>query len=344
MKSKKKIFFQFCSILPLAPLLAINKTNSLFIPIYHAITNERLIHLEHILPYGSKNSKQFEQDIDLLLKNLTPISYDDLLNCYQKNIPVPPKSFIITFDDGLRQTYENAVEILLRKGVPAIFFLNTSVLDNKALLHRYKASVLIDFVKSDSKKSLASKVIEVLNANQIITTDYYSGIKVINFKNRQVLDRIADAIDFSFENYLKENRPYMTSLQVQDIKNKGFVLGSHSANHPEFWNIETDEQVREAEAAMKFLKEHFNELNRTFSFPFTDIRTPLSFFKKLQNEAPFELLFGSQKLKKDVVPNMVHRFDGDNNLSDMQTYLKALLVFETLHLIRGNTLVNRATD
>ncbi|MDP1727167.1 MAG: polysaccharide deacetylase family protein [Bacteroidota bacterium] len=341
MPSKKQYFFKACSWLPFTPLAALNKQHSLFVPIYHAITEERLIHLEHILPYGSKNSRQFEQDMDLLLKNLKPISYDDLLACYRENKPVPPKSFIITFDDGLRQTYENAPEIMLRKGIPAIFYLNTAVIDNKALLHRYKASILLEYIKLQNSESLIKKVQEILIENNIIQPDYYKGIKSINYKNRQVYDIIAHAIEYSFEAYLKQHKPYMNTTQVQDLKNKGFILGSHSEWHPEYWNIDTDEQVHQTESAMQYLKEHFNETHRTFSFPFTDIKTPMRFFNELKKTAPFELLFGSQKLKKDMVPNMVHRFDGDNNLSDMQTYLKALLVFQTINKIRGRSIVQR---
>ncbi|MBC7383402.1 MAG: polysaccharide deacetylase family protein [Bacteroidia bacterium] len=344
MSNKKALFFKACSLLPMAPLMALNKHSGLFIPIYHAITNERLIHLEHILPYGSKNSKQFENDLDLLLKNLNPVSYADLYACIRDGKPVPPKSFIITFDDGLRQTYENATDLMVKKGVPAIFFLNTGVLDNKALLHRYKASILLEFIKQQNNHNLEHKVEAILKLNGIMMPGYAAGIKAINYKNKQVFDILANEINYSFDDYLKKHKPYMSSEQVKDLKKKGFILGSHSTWHPEYWNIDINEQVNQTQSAMQYLKEHFNETNRTFSFPFTDIKTPVSFFDALKKEAPFELLFGSQKLKKDIIPNMIHRFDGDNNLSDMETYLKTLLVFQSLNKMRGQTIVNRSAN
>jgi hypothetical protein len=77
----KKLLLNACSLFPVKPLLQLNKGNTLFIPIYHAITDEKLSHLEHLMPYGSKTPKQFENDLDHLLKHLKPISLDTLYDC-----------------------------------------------------------------------------------------------------------------------------------------------------------------------------------------------------------------------------------------------------------------------
>jgi hypothetical protein len=120
------------------------------------------------MPYGSKTPKQFENDLDHLLKHLKPISLDTLYDCVVNKKAIPENSFIVTFDDGLRQVYENAMPILLRKGVPAIFFINTSVIDNQDLLFRYKSSLIVEqvlsFQKSGKSLDAAMAVLKQNNA------------------------------------------------------------------------------------------------------------------------------------------------------------------------------------
>lgn len=341
MHGKKKLFFKACSILPMGPLMSLNRKYTLFVPIYHAITRERLIHLEHILPYGSKNPEQFADDLDRLVKHLKPISYEELHHCIKNGEPVPPKSFIITFDDGLRQTYELATDILLKKGVPAIFYINTGVIDNTGLLHRYKASILIEHFLQSKSASLEKKAMDILQANGLDAPDIYKGLRMLHYGRRFMLDEIAHAIGYDFNAYVQEHKPFMTTAQLQDLHSKGFVLGSHSHMHPEYWNIELAEKVKQTTEAMQILHDKCGETRRTFSFPFLDSRTHLDFFEELNKTMPFELIFGSQKLKKDIVPNLIHRFDGDNNLTHMSTYLKGLLVAHTINQVLGKTVVYR---
>lgn len=332
MHASKRLLFRLCAPLPLKPLLKLNGKNSLFIPIYHAITNERLIHLEHILPYGSKNSRQFEQDLDHLLKHLHPVSFDELNRSIQsEGKPLLPKnSFFITFDDGLRQTYELATEILLKKGVPAAFFINTAAMDNRYLLHRYKASILIDALKT-LKQNASGEVLRYLLQHQINASSAADGIRLLHFGLRHHLDVLAGMMEISFDEYLKAHRPFMTSDQVKDLSNKGFIVGSHSHEHPEYWQLTTEEKVQQTCEAMNRLTELTGETRRSFAFPFLDWKTDTQFFKALQQAGPFDLMFGSQKLKHDIIPNMIHRFDGDNNLGSMGAYLKVLLAD---HLVR----------
>src|SRR5205807_2449139 len=39
--------------------------------------------------------------------------------------PLPPRALLVTFDDGLREQVDNALPILDRLGIPAVYFVNT---------------------------------------------------------------------------------------------------------------------------------------------------------------------------------------------------------------------------
>ena len=340
----KKILLNACSLFPVKPLLHLNKGNTLFIPIYHAITVDKLLHLEQLMPYGSKTPKQFENDLDHLLKHLKPISLDTLYDCVVNKKVIPEKSFIITFDDGLRQVYENAMPILLRKGVPAVFFINTSVIDNQDLLFRYKSSLIVEQVLSYQKsgKSLDSAIEILKQNNAAFDGNIASAVMKISYKQSHVLDSMASVLDLSWKDYLAQEKPYMTSAQLHDLKAKGFYLGGHTVHHPELWKLSNDEAVSETYESAKFMKDNYGFTFSSFAFPFTDVQIKNQFFDGVQQAGGIDLMFGSQKLKRDVQPNTLQRFDGDNSLIEMDVYIKALLTFQWVNKLRGKTNFNRA--
>ena len=340
---KKKTLLNACSIFPTQILLNLNKGNTFFAPIYHAITNQKLLHIEQLMPYGSKTPKQFESDLDHLLKHLKPIGLDTLHDCIKNNNPIPEKSFLVTFDDGLRQVYENAVPILLRKGIPAVFFINTSVIDNKNLLFRYKSSLIIEEIltlkKGDGKIDKVNKTLK--EVNQEYDGNFVSAIKKISYKQSSILNTLGATLGLSWSNYLDVEKPYMTSMQLHDLKSKGFWLGGHTVHHPELWMLSVDEAVEETYESARFIKDNFNYPFSNFAFPFTDVQITNNFFEGIRNSGGIDIMFGSQKLKRDEQNNVLQRFDGDNSLIEMDVYIKALLTFQLINKLRGKTIFQR---
>lgn len=321
----KKLFFKACSVLPFG-LLSRLSNHSLFIPIYHAVADEPLAHMDYIMPYGSKTIKQFEADLDQYLRYLKPVDFHTLKSCIDNRRPLPQNSFIVTFDDGLRHAYENAVPLLLKKGIPAIFFINVSAVDNKSLLFRYKTSVLIHHYHNTSSASPWTKVTEMLRGYEVMDENLPRALKSITYKKSFILDEVAAAIGFSFPEYLEKERPYMTTRQLQQMLDDGFILGGHSVNHPEYWLLNTEEQVQETQRSIDYLQETFDIGYRSFSFPFTDAKIKSRFFSELEKQHHVDVLFGSQKLHRDEQPNMLPRFDGDINLGSMNHIIKAHLL------------------
>lgn len=49
----------------------------------------------------------------------------------------------MSFDDGLKECAETIAPLLLKKGIPATFFVNPGFVDNQRLFHKYKASLIL---------------------------------------------------------------------------------------------------------------------------------------------------------------------------------------------------------
>lgn len=121
----------------------------LIFPFYHLVSDNKVPHVNQLYPI--KSVSQFTRDIDFLLARFNPISYSDLEE-YVRRDSLPEKpSFLLSFDDGLREFHDVAAPILLAKGVPAICFLNSGFIDNKDLMYRYKGSLLCNTLFENPK-------------------------------------------------------------------------------------------------------------------------------------------------------------------------------------------------
>ena len=106
-----------------------------FLPFYHVVSDSKL---PHVLNYPYRNTHQFIRELDYLLTHFNPVSLEDLLS--KENIGKPV--FHLSFDDGLKECTEVIAPLLVNKGIPATFFINSGFVDNKTLFHRYKASLI----------------------------------------------------------------------------------------------------------------------------------------------------------------------------------------------------------
>lgn len=266
-------------------------------PFYHTIGEvQNLPHITHL--YSPRSPQQFEKDLDYLLKYFVPVDLNFLKQQLYLNQP-NKNYFHLTFDDGLREFYDIAAPILLKKGIPATVFLNTAFVDNQDLFFRYKASLIIDFLNKNNIIEERKKRI-----HQIAT----EGILAINFSSRKKLDEIAEVLNINFHDWLKKYEPYLTTVQIKRLHHQGFTFGGHSINHPLFSEINLTEQVRQATDSVLFANKITQDKTNAFAFPFTDFGVSNEFFQQVFNEKMIDISFGTAGLKKQRFLQHFQRF------------------------------------
>lgn len=254
--------------------------------LYHTVSDEDLIHIKHL--YSYKNEKQFEDDLDFILRIYEPLTYSKYKQIVLGEIKSDKPSILFTFDDGLREFYDVIAPVLLKKGIPAICFLNNDFIDNKELFYRYKASILIE--KLDGKDLRLKKKILSVNYNQ-----------------KYILDDIAKDNGIDFNEFLIKQQPYLTSEQILELKEKGFQFGAHSFDHPNFENLTFDEQVRQINESVKDICERFGIDEKLFAFPFTDRGTTEDLFKVLLEKKVVDFTFGTSPFRNGKFNQRVQR-------------------------------------
>jgi peptidoglycan/xylan/chitin deacetylase (PgdA/CDA1 family) len=274
-------------------------------PFYHAVADDDVIHIKHL--YRIKKISDFEKDLDFLIRHFKPVDYALLLEHLKNGNKLPGNSFLLSFDDGLREFHDVIAPILLRKGVPAICFLNSGFIDNKDLFFRYKASILIETILKH--KSLITAVKDWLIEKEVSTNGDITHILTIDYHHRSLLDDLSVLLGVSFDDYLAQHQPYLTTSQVLDLKQKGFHFGAHSVDHPLFSSLTMEQQIIQLTTSLNKICDGFELDNRLFSFPFTDHGVSKAFFNKMFDpEKPLaDLTFGCSGLKKDILPFHLQR-------------------------------------
>jgi peptidoglycan/xylan/chitin deacetylase (PgdA/CDA1 family) len=75
---------------------------------------------------------RLEQQLSgLLARGWVAWPLSQVLDCRERGLPIPRKTFVVTFDDGYVNNFTQALPILTRLGVPATVFLATAYLDSE---------------------------------------------------------------------------------------------------------------------------------------------------------------------------------------------------------------------
>ncbi|HRN41610.1 MAG TPA: polysaccharide deacetylase family protein [Vicingus sp.] len=230
----------------------------------------------------------FEKDLDYLTKNFKPISLAELIALKKNGFKTSENYFHITFDDGLSELYNVVAPILLKRKIPATFFINTDFIDNNDLFYRFKASILAEKVAAH-------------------------GMLDIDYNQKQDLDELAEIVKIDFKQYLETEKPYLTSSQIKELILQGFTIGAHSKNHPLYNMLSEEDQLKQTLESLDFLKNEFQLEYSVFSFPFTDDGVGKEFFKKIESKV--DITFGSAGIKKDSISFNLQRIPMETNLS-----------------------------
>ena len=330
MSTLKKLYYDACSLL-LTRLFRSGGPSRLLLPYHHTVSNHLLPHLAHL--YSYKNEHQFEADLDYLLKNFKVVSPDVIASAVSNREPLPKGSFLLTFDDGFREVNDIIAPLLQKKGVPAIFFINPDFIDNKQLFYRCKISILIGELKKNS--GYAKVYAAILQAPHMVVEQLIESLKKITQLNAHILDRIAEEIGYSFQNFLEQQQPFLTRGQLTSLDKSGFTIGAHSMNHPYYNLLPQNEQVRQTLDSCNYVKELLNSKICHFSFPHSDAPVLQSTID-LINEQNEGLLFGIQNQKQETANRVLHRFNAERPEINIDVLVKGQILMNSLQKASGS--------
>lgn len=198
---------------------------------------------------------------------------------------MPRRGIVVTFDDGLKEQYELALPILDKLGIPAIFFVDTSVLDGQSILNVQKIHLLRANVAPT--EMIEGLKIYLRAIGKHLDFDYaavaggahykYDGVEAAKLKyalnfllsateQHQFVDRMFDE-KFGADRQSINEQLYMSKEQICDLAQRG-LLGSHGEGHRPVGLMDEHDQVASIAGSRRTLERMTGCAVAGFSYPY----------------------------------------------------------------------------
>lgn len=223
--------------------------------------------------------KAFRRQLEYFTDRFEPMDRAEFVDCVTGERDPPESSFVLTFDDGLRDHHEWVLPELERRDLWGVFFVPTGPLTSGKLLpvHRIHAllgavdphllfETLIEITDGDLADSKADRgdrtTAESAAAFKRVLT---SGIP------RSRVEPVLDDLEGRFERAggIDAEEYYMSDRQLRSLRSSGMMVGAHSVSHPVLARLPESEQREEVFESVEFVESIGTDPETTlFAYPY----------------------------------------------------------------------------
>ncbi len=224
----------------------------------------------------------FTQQMAVLKRRFVVLSLEEFADRMERRSPFPNSSCLITFDDGWRDNFTNALPILRRHELPAVVFLPMNYIGRQRLFWQEAlANLLVRVVnnvreeptrRSRFRGVLASVGLEgVLDITEtdprpLIIVAISSAKQVPAPVLQETIAALADALGVGIDD-LSTTDGFMDWEQIGQMARQGIAFGGHGVEHRLLTQVPSDEARGEIHGAKEVLDGRLKDVVPTFSYP-----------------------------------------------------------------------------
>ena len=216
----------------------------------------------------------FSEQMEFLSKNFKVATIEEFKGFLKSQQRIPPKTVVITFDDGYWDNYHQALPILEKFGLQGLFYISTANIGS-----------IKNFWWDRLEQSFWSNVsqlqeLEISTGNQIYRYDIsttqskHRTYQLLNLlvKKQKVQER--ENILKQLTNCTGENneRGFYRIMNREEIRqlslSKSAVIGAHTHNHVQLSAFSYEDQYDEIKQSKDILEEIIGQRVKHFSYPF----------------------------------------------------------------------------
>lgn len=235
--------------------------------------------------------KDFREQLIYLKRYYTPITALDLFHAVSHDKHLPSNSVLLTFDDAYSDHFSNVFPLLVEHGFSGCFFPAADSILNRKLLDVNKIQFIL--ASSEDIHPLVKFIFEMIKKHRqsySLETDehYWSEFAIPNrWDTKEVMfvkkilqkglnqDLRKIIIDELFSEFVcvdetaLSNELYMSMDQLKCLKENGMYVGSHGNKHQWLASLSADEQAKEIDSSLDFLKKVGMDTNQwMICFPY----------------------------------------------------------------------------
>lgn len=244
---------------------------------YHRVVESNKVNDGLLSDEAGISAEAFEKHMRFMLKHFTPIKPSEVNDVLDK----PGLYFAVTFDDGFEDNYTIAAPILSKLGLSGAFFVVSDFINTDKLFWWEQLAVVLKNTNSTKldlslinldwlsehklENQLSLETGEQKNAAQIKIA------AILRHSSPSQIQQFMPALSQQLGVELKINgrsHPLMTWQQLDDLQNRGFDIGGHTATHANLGTCKPEDYENEILNATVTLKKGLNKDVPTFAYPY----------------------------------------------------------------------------
>jgi peptidoglycan/xylan/chitin deacetylase (PgdA/CDA1 family) len=244
---------------------------------YHRVVEDYEAACRTEMPSMLISTAMFERHLDSIGRHFRFVDLDEVGEAVRNGVPFDRPVAAVTFDDGYRDVHENAMPILLRKGIPAASFVVTDLVGTPGWQMHDKLFRLLDkgFTQWDNPRRQIHGVLTDLGlpASDILRDRGQSRTPMLMVSallpnlSRYDVGRVAAYLECNVGNGFVPVPEAVTWPMVKEWRTKGLTIGSHTRTHVSLPMEHAESLDDELRGSKQVLEEQLGEPIHHFAYP-----------------------------------------------------------------------------
>jgi peptidoglycan/xylan/chitin deacetylase (PgdA/CDA1 family) len=261
-------------------LVAIRLRSRAVVLMYHRVIPRNQLDEIASHPGIVVEAETFESHLRFLRRHMNVVSAREFVDCMAAAGGFPPRTCLVTFDDGWADSYSQAYPLLRKHGVPALFFLAVGYIGTQArfwqetLIGALVRALRLPDGKADPRvRELLTKVgcdperlVDDAGSKATIQ-DEVCRLKHVPEKTRGELLDAAARLPGSVAQAIAHADGFLHWQQAREMAAGGMEFGSHSSRHELLTMLRPEQVARELASSKEVLERELSSEAWTLSYP-----------------------------------------------------------------------------
>lgn len=249
---------------------------------YHRVLTREERHQSASHPALVVDRNTFAAQMAAVRRWFTVLSIEEFADALERGVPLPSASCVITFDDGWRDSFTNALPILAQHALPALVFLPVNYIGGKRLFWQEALTHLlvraVAEVRRDPHRRMAiRRVLGAYGLSDVADLDgedVPSAIRaavasqkaLTRSATESLVDALARELGVRIE-ALATIDGFIDWREVQVMSEQRIAFGGHGAEHLLLTQVSQEEAEREIHTSKHVIASRVAGKVLTFSYP-----------------------------------------------------------------------------
>jgi peptidoglycan/xylan/chitin deacetylase (PgdA/CDA1 family) len=245
------------------------------------------------------------RQLQLLTKRYHVITPEEFLQWSEEKLALPPRSILLTCDDGLRNTLTEMVPVLQEFGLSCLFFATGASADEMPSMLWYEELYLMLLAADEPVALVLSEA--GISGGRIAPNEKHAcwwnlveGLSQFNGQSRRgFLNQVREQLrlagnwreEFVQNSTLAARFLTLDRVGLRQLAAAGMTIGAHSLSHPILARASRELAGREISESRSVLEKAVGRTVWAFAYPFGDAATVTGRDLRLAEEAGFGCAF-----------------------------------------------------